>query len=88
MELFSIHWKKSASKELRKLKPNLIKTILSKVENLSRNPYPQDSKKLVGSEKTFRIRVGYYRIIYEVESNRLIIQIVRIRHRKDAYKRL
>lgn len=87
MESYSILWKKSASKELRKLKYNLIESILKKVEDLSINPYPPGSKKLIGSEKTYRIRVRDCRIIYEVESVRLIIQIIRIRHRRDVYKR-
>lgn len=86
MGSFKIVWKKSASKELRKLNPKYIVSILKHVEDLSINPHPPGSKKLTGSDKTYRIRVGYYRIIYEVESNKLIIQIIRIRHRKDVYK--
>ena len=87
MEFYSILWKKSASKELRELKFNLIESILKKVEDLKKNPYPPGSKKLTGSEKTYRIRVRDYRIIYEVESDKLIIQIIRVRHRRDVYKR-
>jgi len=87
MESYKIKWKKSAYKELRNIHKEYIPKIIDSVEKLSLNPFPSGVKKLSGSEKTYRIRVGDYRIIYEIEEQRLIIQIIRVRHRKDVYKR-
>lgn len=87
MESYKIKWKKSAYKELRNIPDKHIPKIIDSVEKLSVNPFPSGVKKLSGSEKTFRIRVGDYRIIYEIEQQKLIIQIIRVRHRKDVYKR-
>ena len=86
MASYQIEWKNSAYKELQKLPRQMIPKIISAVGDLSDNPYPQGVKKLVGSEHSYRIRFGDYRVVYEVIENKLIIEIVRVRHRKDVYK--
>lgn len=85
MASYKIKWKKSAYKELRNINDKYIPKIIVSIEKLSTNPFPSGAKKLSGSEKTYRIRVGDYRIIYEIEKQKLIIQIIRVRHRKDVY---
>ena len=60
--------------------------ILQAVEQLATEPYPHEVRKLVGSEHTYRIRVGDYRVVYNVVSSTLIIQIIRVGHRKDIYQ--
>ena len=58
MDTYKIEWKRSATKELEKLPRPMILKIVSAVDNLSSNPYPQGVRKLVGTEDTSRIRVG------------------------------
>ncbi|MBA3673974.1 MAG: type II toxin-antitoxin system RelE/ParE family toxin [Chitinophagaceae bacterium] len=53
---------------------------------MKEEPHPHGSIKLKGSENTFRLRVGVYRIIYEVHNNELVVLIISISHRKDAYR--
>ncbi len=86
MDTFKIEWKRSAIKELEKLPRPMISKIVSAVDNLSSNPYPQGVRKLVGTEDTYRIRVGDYRVLYNIVENNLIIEIIRVRHRKDVYR--
>jgi mRNA interferase RelE/StbE len=86
MASYQIEWKSSARKELKKLPPEVIRKIIDAVESLADNPQPPNCRKLVGSEQTWRIRVGDYRIIYNIFSSILIIEIVRVAHRKDAYR--
>jgi len=86
MASYQVEWKTSALKELEKLPRQFIPKIVAAVGHLSTNPHPQGSKKLMGSEYTYRIRVGDYRIVYEIQENRLMIQVVRVRHRKDVYR--
>jgi len=62
----------------------MISKIVAAVADLGTDPYPTGVKKLVGSEYTYHIRIGDYRVIYEIFENRLIIEIIRVRHRKDA----
>ncbi|MFM9282336.1 type II toxin-antitoxin system RelE family toxin [Paenibacillus jiagnxiensis] len=77
-----------AEKAIGKLDKTMIKRILSALEDLSEDPYSHpNTKKMNGSEKDiYRLRVGSYRIIYEIISNELIIFVVRILPRGDIYK--
>jgi mRNA interferase RelE/StbE len=86
MASYKIEWKNSAYKELQKLPRPMIVKVVAAVSDLANDPFPHGVKKLVGSEYTYRIRVGDYRVVYEVFENKLIIEIVRVRHRKDIYR--
>lgn len=87
MESYSVEWRRSAAKELKRLPQDIVLRILGAVEELSANPYPTGTKKLVGAEHSYRIRVGDYRIVYSIWASRLAIEIVRVGDRKDVYKR-
>jgi mRNA interferase RelE/StbE len=87
MGSYNIEWKHSAARELRKLPREAISRILQAVEQLATEPYPHGVRKLIGSERTYRIRVGDYRVVYNVVSSTLIIQIVRVGHRREVYDR-
>ncbi len=86
MESFSIKWKSSAKKELKKIDRTEISKIINEIEKLSKEPYPTNHKKLLGTEHIYRIRVGNYRIIYSVVNDELVIEVIRVRHRKEVYK--
>ena len=86
MASFQIEWKESALKELRTLPCSMIPRILLAVDALAGNPFPPGAIKLAGSDRTYRVRVGDYRIVYTVESSILRIEIVRVRHRRDVYR--
>ena len=61
--------------------------IVQAVGNLTANPFPAGVKKLIGSERTYRIREGSYRVIFTVVASSLVIEIIRVGHRKDVYDR-
>jgi mRNA interferase RelE/StbE len=86
MDSYQIEIKPSASKELEKLPRQIIPRIVAAIRELAINPYPQGVKKLTGFEHTYRIRVGDYRILYNSYEDRLVIEIIRVRHRKEAYR--
>lgn len=86
MESYKIEWRKSTKKDLRKIPRKEVAKIIGAVESLSANPYPYGSVKLSGSEFTYRIRVGNYRVIYEVFEDRIIIEILKVGHRKEVYR--
>ena len=75
--MYKIEWKLSAKRELKKLNKTDIPRIIKAVEKLSINPYPDGVRKLHGSERLYRIRVGNYRIKYSVENKILLIEIIR-----------
>ncbi|MDA3798719.1 MAG: type II toxin-antitoxin system RelE/ParE family toxin [Kiritimatiellae bacterium] len=86
MDCFEIQWKKSAQRELRKLDASVVPRIIQAVQELENNPKPKGCRKLKGSEYSYRIRIGNYRVIYEIFETQVVIEIVRVRHRKDVYR--
>ena len=88
MTSYRVRWKKSAQKELKKLNKDIILKILELVSNFSEDPYPYGCRKLRGSQHTYRFRIGDYRVVYDVQSDILTIEIIRVGHRKEIYRRL
>ena len=86
MGVYNLCWKESVQKDFRRLPPVIISRVIKKVESLPANPVPVDSRKLRDTEHTYRVRVGDYRIIYQVNVSDKEIVVCRVRHRKDAYK--
>lgn len=85
MASYQVEFCRKAEKELRRVDSRYVSRLLEVAESLANEPRPLGSKKLVGSERTFRVRVGDYRLIYEIEEEKLIILVVRVRHRQSAY---
>lgn len=85
--MFYVVFTRSATKELESLPSTVIGKIIRKIEALSINPRPSGVKKIVGRIDLWRIRSGNYRIIYSIKQDKLVIEIIRIRHRKEVYKK-
>lgn len=77
---------KDALKQLKKLSPELQQRIQVKIDNLAIEPRPNGVKKLKGKENAYRIRVGNYRIIYDIFDDVLLVNVVEIDHRSKIYK--
>jgi mRNA interferase RelE/StbE len=75
-----------AEKDLKKLEAALFKLILAEIENLSGNPHPHNSRKITGSKNDWRIRIGDYRVLYEIDNKNRTVKIMRIKHRRNAYR--
>ena len=86
MASFDLEWKRSALKDLKRLDRSQIPKILNSVGALVSAPFPPSARRLKGAENTYRLRVGNYRVIYQVELWRNKIVIYHVRHRKDAYR--
>jgi mRNA interferase RelE/StbE len=84
--MYKVVFAKTAEKELFKIPDLEISRILQKIEKLPENPFPVGVVKIKAKEDLWRIRAGNYRIIYTLNKEVLIIRVLRIRHRKDAYK--
>ena len=86
MASYRIEWKRSASRELKRLQKSTLRRVLDVVEGLALNLYPHGVVKLAGSQHTYRLRVGDYRILYTTESDILVIEVLRVGHRRDVYR--
>lgn len=81
---YKIEVMKSAVKEIKSLPNIYLHKVLEKISSLSKDPRPKDCKKLTGQNR-YRVRVGNYRILYSIEDDCLVIIIVKVAHRKEAY---
>ena len=86
MAAYKITFKSSVEKDLRKIDKGEVPRIVSAIHRLSENPRPVNSKKLVGSQQTYRLRIGEYRVVYIIWDKLTEIEIQLVRHRKDAYR--
>jgi mRNA interferase RelE/StbE len=86
MASFEIRWRGSTKKDLRRIPREEVVRIVDEVAKLADEPLPHGSEKLTGSEHTYRIRIGDYRVIYEVLREASAVEIQRVRHRKDVYR--
>jgi len=86
MSNYSIVFTRSARKEIESLDTSVVNRVFSKIENLEENPRPKGCRKIQSQENLWRIRIGEYRVIYAVDDKRRVIDIIAIRHRRDAYK--
>ena len=76
---------KSAQKNLARLESSIQNRITDAIRDLANNPRPAGTKKLTGRE-AWRIRIGDYRIIYEIHDDQLIVLVVVVGHRREIYK--
>lgn len=85
MGKFSVTFKKSVAKDLRSLPNQDVARILKRIEQLADNPRAEGCIKLTGSEH-YRVRLGSYRIVYEIIDERLVITVIRVAHRSAVYR--
>jgi mRNA interferase RelE/StbE len=81
---YSIEFRNKVLKTLIKIKEPYYSTIKKQIYDLAENPRPQGYRKLKG-RKGYRIRVGDYRVIYEIYDQVLLIEVIDLGHRKDIY---
>ena len=87
--MYKIIFDKSAEKDLDNLPNEVVRRVVKVINKLSADPRPQGFKKLKATEEhLYRVRSGDYRIVYAIAEEIKIINIRRIRHRKDIYRNL
>ena len=86
MASYRIIWKNSAEKDLKGIDRQHIPRILEVTESLGDDPFPFQYRKLIGGEGSYRVRVGDYRIIYQVDVEGKVVEIFHVHHRKDVYR--
>lgn len=84
---YTVRVANSAAKAIGKLPRSTQKRVVRAIESLSEDPRPDGCRKLSGSDSTYRVRVGDHRVIYDVDNDDLLVLVVRVRHRRDAYRK-
>ena len=87
MASYEIRFKKSVAKDLRRIPSQDVQRILGRIDALSEDPRPIECTRLSGLDN-YRVRVGHYRILYQIEDHYLVIQIIKIAHLSTVYRNL
>ena len=77
-----------AERDFRVLAPEAQRRLKPRIDALAREPRPRGVETLKGEENLLRLRVGVYRVIYQVEPKRLVILVLKIGHRREVYRGL
>lgn len=86
MANYRIEVVRSAEKTLFRLPKKDIVRVTAAIAAMAINPYPDGCRKLAGQNDTFRIRIGVYRVIYEVYEDIILVKVLKVGHRKDVYR--
>jgi mRNA interferase RelE/StbE len=85
MKSYRVAYTPTSAKELEHLSKKNRQRVIEAVHGLADNPRPMGCKKLKGRGDFYRIRVGDYRVVYNVFDDVVTVLVVRVRHRRDAY---
>ena len=83
---YRVTFARSARKELENLDRQLALRILERIEGLTTESRPPGVRKLRGAKDLWRLRVGDYRVIYTIDDDARVLDVVAVRHRSEAYR--
>jgi len=83
---YTIAFAPSAERDSRKLPRAVQSRLRPRIDGLAENPRPQGATKLKGTEDAWRVRVGDFRILYEIHDRALLVLVVRVAHRREVYR--
>ena len=84
--MYRVLLERSAEKDLTRLSSEMHDRVIATIQALATNPRPPGCRKLAGSKNDWRIRVGDYRLIYEIADAIRIVRVNRVRHRREVYR--
>ena len=86
MASYSVELSATAERQIRRLDRSDQIRVLRAVAALASEPRPRGCRKLRGYDDVFRIRVGVFRVLYSIETERILVIILKVGHRKDIYR--
>ncbi|MGV3602381.1 MAG: type II toxin-antitoxin system RelE family toxin [Dyadobacter fermentans] len=84
--MYKISIKSAALKEIQQIPKEFRVRIIETIDSLATNPRPNGVKKLENFRNSYRVRVGQYRIVYQIEDRQLIVEVVKVANRKEVYR--
>jgi len=84
--VYEVYLERAAERDLRRLPAEQFQRIISEIKKLAIDPRPAGCRKITGSKSDWRIRVGNSRVIYEIDDKEKTVRIMRIKHRREAYR--
>ena len=84
--VYEVLLERRVERELERLPAGAFGRVIQHLQRLAENPRPHGCRKLVGSQSDWRIRVGEYRVVYEIDDEAEVVRVMRVRRRKDIYR--
>jgi len=84
--MYEVYLERTAERDLRQLSAKIFGRIIPEIRALAENPRPHGCRKITGSRNDWRIRIGDYRVIYEIDEKTSIVRVMRVRHRRQVYR--
>jgi len=85
--VYEVCIEKTAENDLRRLPTTTFNRVIPHIKELAENPRLPGCRKLTGSKNDWRIRIGDYRVLYEIDEKAKAVRIMRVRHRREAYRK-
>lgn len=86
MTTYRVLLERGVEKDLARLSSEIHARVIAGIQALAANPRPPGCRKLVGGKSDWRIRVGDYRVIYEIGDEIRVVRVNRVRHRREVYR--
>ena len=84
--MYEVLLERRAERDLKNLPPDVFRRVVEALRPLVDDPRPGGCRELSGSTSDYRLRVGSYRILYEIDDDRREVRVMRVRHRREAYR--
>jgi mRNA interferase RelE/StbE len=85
--VYEVYLERAAENDLKRLPTTTFHRIISQIRALAENPRHSGCRKLAGSKNDWRIRIGDHRVLYETDEKVKAVRIMRVRHRREVYRR-
>ena len=83
--MYRVVLERSAERDLRRLSAEIHERVIAAIRGLAANPRPPGCRKLTGSQNDWSIRIGDYRVVYEIANDIRVVRVNRVRHRREVY---
>ena len=84
--MYRVLVERAAERDLKRLAADIHHRVIAAIQGLANNPRPPGCRKLVGGKNDWRIRVGDYRVVYEIADAIRVVRVNRVRHRREIYR--
>lgn len=84
--MHEIHIERRAERDLKRLPAGEFDRIIRAIRSLAKEPRPTGCRKIEGSKRDWRIRIGDYRVVYEIDDSAQAVRVMRVRHRSEVYR--
>ena len=84
--MYEVFLERRAERDLKRLPAAIFNRLIPHIKALSENPKQSGCRKITGSKNDWRIRIGEYRIIYEIDAEERAVRVMRVRHRREVYR--